>query len=358
MSRSRIRNRRAGFTLIELLVVIAIIAVLVGMLLPAAQKVREAANKAKCQNNLHQMGIATINAAQTYNRLPPLFNYVDPNGTIAATPQYGGHNGSVFQHLLTFIEEGTMTFEGGDPHFDWKTGAAVPGAGVGKVPLYVCPSDNTTGTGFASGPDGNSWGVCSYGANFLVFGNQAIAAFPGVYPNNYLQFNGTNKFPESMPDGTSKTILFTEKFATCNEANGTVSTIGGSFWAYLPAFPVPTKTTIYNYRSVIGLYPSTATTDIPFLPFYPRQYQDRPTDGQCDPFAAQTPHGGNVINVCMGDGSVRTISLQQNVIYGGSAAGVPSNFSWKAGLTPSRKYLPIFGGGTDTEVFGPDWNDQ
>src|SRR5487761_1442525 len=98
-----VRKLMMGFTLIELLVVIAIIAILIGLLLPAVQKVREAANRAQCQNSLKQLGLAAHNCQDTYNCLPPGFGWF-PNGS-TTRGQQGQALGTVLFLLMPFLEQ-------------------------------------------------------------------------------------------------------------------------------------------------------------------------------------------------------------------------------------------------------------
>src|SRR5438309_2948582 len=93
---------QSGFTLIELLVVIAVIAVLIALLLPAVQKVREAANRAQCQNNLKQMGIGFHSAHDSFKVLPPACL----NSAATSSPYYNqGGSASCFSALLPYIEQ-------------------------------------------------------------------------------------------------------------------------------------------------------------------------------------------------------------------------------------------------------------
>jgi prepilin-type N-terminal cleavage/methylation domain-containing protein/prepilin-type processing-associated H-X9-DG protein len=113
----RARGRHAGFTLIELLVVIAIIAILIGLLLPAVQKVRESAARAQCQNNMHQLGIA-------------FHAYNDANTVLPFEPQIANYT-SLFVIILPHIEQGNMVTSGT----------------YGPVSTYLCPARRNTQVG-------------------------------------------------------------------------------------------------------------------------------------------------------------------------------------------------------------------
>src|SRR5207244_6255099 len=151
---------RRGFTLIELLVVIAIIAILVGLLLPAVQKVREAANRAKCQNHLKQMVLATHNYENSYGKFPPA---AGPLPTLpSGFPGSGTQRPSPQALILPFVEEANK-YNQCDFRYDVNNATSPPAppshplARTQDVAIYLCPSDPSVGLlDLGDGPLGRS----------------------------------------------------------------------------------------------------------------------------------------------------------------------------------------------------------
>src|SRR5262245_3857369 len=138
------RHLRWGFTLIELLVVIAIIAILIGLLLPAVQKVREAAARLKCQNNLKQIGLALHNYHDVNSALPP-----GGVSKIVAPPQPSTEAGVGFHVLILPYIEQTALHAKFDVTRGYRAAVNYP-LSVLKVDIYLCPSSNSTKASIAS----------------------------------------------------------------------------------------------------------------------------------------------------------------------------------------------------------------
>jgi prepilin-type N-terminal cleavage/methylation domain-containing protein len=310
-TRPVVRTAPGGFTLIELLVVIAIIAILIGLLLPAVQKVREAAARMKCANNLKQLGIACHNCNDVHGRLPP---------------QAGTYGGAYFApllfHLLPYIEQQNAFNMAANMDPGAPVGQANPNLVVNigviwptwdsvnpgnmtwlrqtLIPVYQCPSDPSLGNCL-------DWckGDASYAGNFQVFG--------GVGNTSKTNWDGMARIPATFTDGTSNTILFAEKYSRCDRGGN-----GGTWWmrgvfhgaAGSPGGGVDDSYPGDRYSAVFGGGRGRDGTN--WITGTGSLFRVQPlnflsTSGACDKRYATSGHTAGM-NVGLGDGSVRFLA--------------------------------------------------
>jgi prepilin-type N-terminal cleavage/methylation domain-containing protein len=203
-------RRKNAFTLIELLVVIAIIALLIGLLLPAVQKVRDAASRLKCQNNLKQIGLAMHGYMDVNNGLPPNGRFSYNGSTVTQTSPW-----SALSRILPFIEQENLS-----KAIDFNTNYSTqPFVTSKRIATFLCPSEiNDKGSGTDATYGNKNW-TLNYAVNLGTWGvltnkSKSMQGTDGAFSPNFCYR------PSDFIDGMSNTLALAEVKGYTNRVNG------------------------------------------------------------------------------------------------------------------------------------------
>ena len=224
----------------ELLVVIAIIGILTSLLLPAVQAAREAARRVQCQNNLKQVALGTLACESANSALPPLGvngnlggGWESLNPIAISGPYHGALGFSIFCFLLPYVEQGALYNQSRTCADPWgnvcpqgNVYAMIGGTCLVSHPIaaYRCPDEPSpsahTGMTATTNDAADEWAASNYAANYLVFGNPSKQSTEGATAL------------AAISDGTSNTIFFTERYATCGQGGNpnAYGTTFGNLW--------------------------------------------------------------------------------------------------------------------------------
>jgi prepilin-type N-terminal cleavage/methylation domain-containing protein/prepilin-type processing-associated H-X9-DG protein len=195
------RRARTAFTLIELLVVIAIIGILIGLLVPAVQQVREAANRTQCQNNLKQLGLACHNHHDAYKRFPAGYTAFAPysNGATDTAPGWGWA-----AYLLPYIEQRNLYNQ-----INFTQPIQNQAAAQAVLPLLLCPSDLTAGPFTVTDATGSPLAVLGPSSYAATVGDDASEC--DAPTGNGIFYRNSRTRIADITDGTSQTVMIGDR---------------------------------------------------------------------------------------------------------------------------------------------------